>query len=213
MISIYSFTNLINGKVYIGSTNDVGIRLRNHKYHAHTSKKYRHYYIYQAMNKYGWDNFKFEVIEECCVLPIIRNERENYWINFYNTLDKEFGYNMRLADNKVISDDTINKMRQAKLGKKHTDEQNKNKSKIMTGNKRSLGHKHTQQAKDNMGKSHIGSKRSAETKARMSLAQTGKIRSEESKRKQSETRKRLYNAANSESSITFPSLTVEELHI
>ena len=44
------------------------------------------------MRKYGIENFSFEVIEECSLEQL--NEREVYWIAYYNSFNKEKGYNM-----------------------------------------------------------------------------------------------------------------------
>lgn len=49
--------------------------------------------MYRALNKYGLDNFKIEEIEQCSALEI--NEREIYWINYYNTYKE--GYNATLG--------------------------------------------------------------------------------------------------------------------
>ena len=43
------------------------------------------------MAKYGIDNFKFEIIEECD--KSILSEREKYWIKFYNSVAPN-GYNL-----------------------------------------------------------------------------------------------------------------------
>ena len=44
------------------------------------------------MNYYGYDNFVVEQIEECP--KELMDERECYWIAFYNSNDKNKGYNM-----------------------------------------------------------------------------------------------------------------------
>lgn len=85
---IYKITNLINNKIYIGQSKQIEVRWQQHK----TSNK--HYAIYNAFKKYGIDNFKFEIIEECP--EDILNEREKYWIKFYNSLSPN-GYNMTLG--------------------------------------------------------------------------------------------------------------------
>ena len=56
------------------------------------AKKHINRYLYDAMNKYGYDNFVPSIIEECN--DNLLNEREIYWIKFYNTTDKSIGYNM-----------------------------------------------------------------------------------------------------------------------
>jgi group I intron endonuclease len=60
---IYKITNKVNGKVYIGKTKDPERRWREHKNESLKAEK--KYVIYLALNKYGINNFDFEVIEEC----------------------------------------------------------------------------------------------------------------------------------------------------
>lgn len=83
---IYKITNLINGHSYIGQSICIEQRWKNHK---HYDKDCENYPLYRAFRKYGIDNFSFEIIEEC--EPNFLDEKEIYWINFYNTLNE--GYN------------------------------------------------------------------------------------------------------------------------
>lgn len=87
---IYKITNLINGKLYIGQAKNIQNRWYEHCLESiHNRKNQR---LYNAIRKYGINNFKIEAIEG----PIENyNEREIYWIAYYNTyLDKTKGYNM-----------------------------------------------------------------------------------------------------------------------
>ena len=56
---IYKITNLINNKIYIGSTCNFKDRKSKHK------NKKTNTMISRAISKYGWDNFLFEIIEYC----------------------------------------------------------------------------------------------------------------------------------------------------
>ena len=60
MIGIYKYTNKINNKSYIGLTNDINRRCKEHKYMA-SKKDTSHFH--QAINKYGIENFDFEILE------------------------------------------------------------------------------------------------------------------------------------------------------
>ena len=73
--SIYKITNKINNKIYIGQSNNPIRRFSEHKYNNSNSV------IHRAINKYGVNNFTFEIIEED--IPNY-NEREKYWIKFYD---------------------------------------------------------------------------------------------------------------------------------
>lgn len=83
MIGIYKITKKENGKSYIGQSNDIERRFSEHKIKIDIPIKV-------AIKKYGTDAFNFEIIEECPLDKL--DEREKYWIAFYNTY-KEFGYN------------------------------------------------------------------------------------------------------------------------
>ena len=80
---IYKVTNKINGKVYIGQSVDIGRRWREHM----TAKD--DIYFHKAIQKYGVDNFIWEVIEKCKKSEL--DEREIYWIEYYDSFNK--GYN------------------------------------------------------------------------------------------------------------------------
>lgn len=87
---IYCIKNLINGKVYIGKSTDVKKRWETHKKNASKSINRR---LYDSMNKYGYDNFIVDVIDESdCEISI--NDKERYYIKLNNSNLKEFGYNM-----------------------------------------------------------------------------------------------------------------------
>lgn len=93
---IYLITNLINGKKYVGQTiNDVETRMRSHRQFAKSylrDKSKKTLFIDKAISKYGWENFKVDVLEECCQDQL--NDREIYWISELNTLDDKIGYNV-----------------------------------------------------------------------------------------------------------------------
>ena len=85
---IYKITNLINGKVYIGQTRrTIEIRWRDHVYDSKRSE----YPIHRAIRKYGVDNFKIEMLEECENDKL--DEKEIYWIKEYDSTNSDKGYN------------------------------------------------------------------------------------------------------------------------
>ena len=83
MIGIYKITKIKNGKSYIGQSNDIERRFKEHKNKIDIP-------VEIAIQKYGAAAFKFEIIEECSLEQL--DEREIYWIAYYNTY-KGFGYN------------------------------------------------------------------------------------------------------------------------
>ena len=93
MSFIYKITNKINGKMYIGETNRaINVRWRQHKSRAKDSQYTE--YLYQAMRKYGIENFTIECLEQCC--PEERFHKETDYIILYDTLAPN-GYNLVLS--------------------------------------------------------------------------------------------------------------------
>ena len=90
MIGIYKITNQITNEVYIGQSIHIEQRWEEHKREAKTNNSQA--LIYQAMRQYGINNFSFEILEECQPNEVLLNEREKYWISFYDSFHN--GYNM-----------------------------------------------------------------------------------------------------------------------
>ena len=84
-VGIYKFQNLINGKCYIGLSQSLEVRYRNHK----QCSKYKDSSFYRAIRNYGWENFSYEIIENCTIEEL--NEKEKFWIKYYNSFKN--GYN------------------------------------------------------------------------------------------------------------------------
>ena len=89
---IYKIVNDINDKVYIGQTkNTISKRWSTHKQMSKTHPNI----IYKAMRKYGLEHFSIIEIESCD--NSLLNEREIYWIAYYDSYNN--GYNMNLGGN------------------------------------------------------------------------------------------------------------------
>lgn len=116
MIGIYKIENLIDNKVYIGQSKNLKSRLDGHK----SCLKYNHHsniYLQRAYNKYGEENFKFEIIEECEEDKL--TEREQYWIDYYGGMNSNNNYNFKEASSPgKFSELSRQKMSIAKLGTK-----------------------------------------------------------------------------------------------
>ena len=96
---IYKVTNTYNNKSYIGKSKHIELRWKQHKTEPFNpnSDAYNTLF-YRAIRKYGIDSFIFEIIEECDETQL--NEREKYWIKYYNTFifnDNSCGYNMTIG--------------------------------------------------------------------------------------------------------------------
>ena len=86
---IYKITNNVNGKSYIGQT----IQSVKERFYQHCAKKCSqailNMAIHRAINKYGKSNFTIEILEK--VESINLNDREKYWIRYYDSYNN--GYN------------------------------------------------------------------------------------------------------------------------
>jgi group I intron endonuclease len=137
---VYTITNIINNKIYVGSTNNFVRRFNDHKKEL-INNIHKNNYLQRSYNKHGINNFIFEILEEC--EPEIRLGIEQYWINVLNVCNRKYGYNITpTAGNNS--------------GYKYTEEQKENisnglKKKFETGYKGStFGKKYTQIELDNI---------------------------------------------------------------
>lgn len=93
MSKIYKITNNINSKIYIGKTKlNISERFKQHCSDSKKNSEQKRP-LYNAMKKYGTEHFQIELIEECA--DDIADEREKFWINFYNSYYD--GYNATLG--------------------------------------------------------------------------------------------------------------------
>lgn len=94
MQGIYKITNLINQKSYIGKSKNIEERWQSHlrpsSWKAQPNKP-----LYRAFKKYGIQNFSFIILEELSEYEKNSNEREKYWIQYFNTYEN--GYNATLG--------------------------------------------------------------------------------------------------------------------
>lgn len=89
---IYKHTNTLNNKVYIGQTCEYRPSQRWGSGTAYFGKGKLTPFA-KAIIKYGWINFRHEILEKNIESQILANEREKYWIHYYQSDKKEFGYN------------------------------------------------------------------------------------------------------------------------
>ena len=162
---IYKITNKINGKFYIGSSQNISQRWYDHKRELRNNR-HCNKHLQDAWNKYGEDSFCFEVIEECDICKL--SEIEQKYIDEY--IDSGRMYN--------ISRDTVSSMR----GRKHTEEAKKKMSETRKGI--NSGEKHWLYGK------HV----SDETKKKLSEAFSGENNPMYGKHHSEETLKKLSNS-------------------
>ena len=113
MAIVYCYTNLVNGKKYIGQTLNPSQRYKSHK-SVHLNEKDPEYdsVFHRALRKYGWENFKYEVLIEDDNIDLINN-LEIFYIDFYDTQIPN-GYNVLPGGkncSRSLSDETKEKLR------------------------------------------------------------------------------------------------------
>lgn len=108
---IYKITNKTNNKIYIGQTRVTEPqRWQQHVWYANNCPEKDSLLLCYAIRKYGKENFQREIIEKCD--NSLLNNREIYWINYYNSTDKKIGYNLTLGGDAgcQYSDEEIKKV-------------------------------------------------------------------------------------------------------
>lgn len=192
---VYCILNKINGKVYIGKTNNIKRRFKKHILAANGDKWERQCAVHHALHKYGINNFTFSIIQQF-INETDCFESEKYWIKYFNSNVKQFGYNLTEggegASGMRHSDEARQKMREKATGRKHgpeTIEKLKQRPQSLPGTKPAnleelqllnIGRVHTEEARKNMSEARIGMKFSEEHCKNISKAQKGKFVGENS---------------------------------
>lgn len=141
---IYSITNELNGKSYIGKTNDLVRRWKEHCYgHGGTA------ILNRAINKYGLEHFVFDIVAQIPFESIeemndVLKQLEIYYISLYDTYNN--GYNATVGGDGISyyhhSEETKRKISESQIGKVLNEE---HKAKCRVAN---LGNHHTEEAKE-----------------------------------------------------------------
>lgn len=168
-------------------------------------------HLQAAFSKYGEAAFSIQIIESVAFDRL--DERELYWIAQYRSSEREFGYNKNSGGQgqRIVTDETRQKMRVQRLGTKQGSRSEETKKRLRDAWKlrKARGWNMPASACAKISAIQIGRKASTETRARMSAAQkalssevkqrrldslrsalTGRVCSEETRRKISETNKR-----------------------
>lgn len=118
---IYKYTSPSN-KIYIGQTVDEQRRISQHKWQAKNNPKD---YFHRALAKYGFNNFKYEVLfytKSNCKenLKVVLDAMEKYYIRKYQSKVK--GYNLTDGGEGILnaSTETRDKIRKANLGRRQS---------------------------------------------------------------------------------------------
>ena len=156
--NIYVFTNKINGKQYVGQSENPNERYKQHKKDS-KNKKHTNIIFYNAISKYGIDNFDFKIIETNIPIDKI-NDSEKYWIKTLNSM-KPNGYNMTDGG-------------EGTHGYKHTEESKckmseLKKEKYKGENNPLYGKHHSEETKEKISNGNKGKVRTKEMKEKISI--------------------------------------------
>lgn len=89
---IYKIENIINKFKYIGQSHNIYSRWYSHKRELNKNT-HHNYKLQNDWNKYGQNNFDFEIIDICDISEL--NDREMYWIKKFDSYNN--GYNLDLG--------------------------------------------------------------------------------------------------------------------
>ena len=151
---IYKTTNLINGKIYIG---------QKKRFEFTEDYKGSGKILWNAINKYGWDNFKVELLVECNSQEELNNEEKRLILKFDST-NRSVGYNISLGGQNPV---------------------------LVGENNPLYGRHRSKETKEKISKSKTGVKRSSEQVAQMSLTTKKLYENEEYVQKRSEIMKNM----------------------
>lgn len=168
---VYITKNLIDGKCYIG-------RDRNNDPRYLGSG----FLLKKAIKKYGKENFKKEILEECSSEEELK-QREEYWLNYYDVKNNSNFYNLTNSSTGYTSDE-------------------------VSGHKNYFyGRKHTKEAKDKMRIHRLGKPMSDAAKKKLSEFNKGRLVGEKNgfygKTHSDEVKKRLSETQSGEGNRMF----------
>lgn len=176
---IYKCTNRVNGKVYIGQTvNTLEYRRKKHLENARVMRY--DFYFYRALNKYGYKNFTWEVIDYAESRDEL-NMREVKYIKELRTTESKFGYNISSGGSNGNNFLGKSEKEKEEIRKKISD---KRKSYYKSNKHWNSGLHWNEEVKNKISKGNLKrEKDSFETRLKKSLSHKGRLLSQETKTK------------------------------
>lgn len=135
-----------SGKIYVGIT-----KQEPNKRWKHGLGYIENPHFYNAIQKYGWDNIRHEILFDGLTKEEAERE-EIRLIDLYQSSKREFGYNVDLGGKirAEVSEETRKKQSISHIGKVLSEEQKKKISNSLKGRTKvsgMLGHKHKEETK------------------------------------------------------------------
>jgi group I intron endonuclease len=172
-VGIYTITNTVSGKVYVGQSAHVGTRWKVHV-RLLNAGKHENPALQRAWSKYGSAAFDFALIEECSVEML--DEREQFHVGDFDSFLNGYNCNTGGAQCRgyVFSLESRQKMSAAKKGRTST----------------MKGKKHSEESRARMREAQRNRPPvSEETRKKLSEAGKGKVPTEEARRKSGDARR------------------------
>lgn len=152
--SLYIHTNKINNKMYIGITQQFPAykRWKNGMGYKKSPR------FFNAIVKYGWDNFNHQVIYDNLQKEEAEKLEKEY-IKKYNTTNELYGYNMLKGGGITsLTELTKYKIRIKAIGRKHSQETKHKMSIAHIGKQKCLGYKHNEATRQKHRELMLGTK-------------------------------------------------------
>lgn len=198
--SIYKIQNKLNGKCYIGFDSNYPNRIRDHI--TESKKSRRNTKFYNAIRKYGWENFDITVLYQSKEFEHTLNVMENHFItendSYHNGYNSTTGGERGFANHDCVK----RKISDKNKGKNLTLEQKEKISHIQKGVPKSeemknkvsntlKGHTVSEETRNKISKALLGKSnpRTEEHQRKLAIAITGKKRTPEQRQRISEKTK------------------------
>jgi group I intron endonuclease len=178
-VGIYQIRNILDGKVYVGQSQNIEQRWRLHR-SVLTRAKHANKHLQCAWNKYGQSSFVFEILEICLIENL--TTQEQFWLDTKYAYRRNSGYNLGLcADSptrgRSPSVETRAKISLAGKGKAHT---------VEVRTKMSTAHRGVPLSPEHCAHITAGQKGrivTVETRAKMSIARKNRVITAETRAK------------------------------
>lgn len=207
---IYCILNTATNKRYVGQSIDIEVRQKEHFKRLRQGDHYNEH-LQNSYKQYGIENFEFRVLE--IVVEELLDIREVAWINYYQTTNRDYGYNIEVGGgraNKRRSEETKQKISAKLIGRKLPKEQCENISKGRTGIQFSDEHKaNISKAQTGELNHQFGKKATPEMLQKLSIAHLGKKHTPESIKKCVIAAKLRWQKRRENNTVSHKTLTLE----